>query len=118
MRRFQFTVRALLMAVVVVALGSAALIDASPLWRWIVMLATVIILTFALLRALMPGRDGGGFRDITHTPHVCKHTPYRQPLGDERFPPARVRWGRATAPQFADSPKGEHRSGPPGAVWL
>lgn len=57
MTRFQFTLRALLMALPVVALGSAALANASPLWRWIVTVATIIILTVALLRALMLGRE-------------------------------------------------------------
>lgn len=57
MTRFEFTARALIAALVVAGLGAAALILAGPLSRWIVMVATIVVLTAALLRALMRGRE-------------------------------------------------------------
>lgn len=53
----QFRVRALLSAAVVVAIGFAALVNPSPLCRWLVLMGTVAILTVALLRALILGRE-------------------------------------------------------------
>jgi len=56
MKRFQFTMQALLALTVLVALGCAAMINASPVWASGVFGVVVIVLAVTLLRALILGR--------------------------------------------------------------
>jgi hypothetical protein len=56
MRPFQFTIRALVALTVLVAVGCTAIFNASPVWSSGVFGAVLIVLTIALLRALIVGR--------------------------------------------------------------
>ena len=57
MKRFQFTIQALLALTVLVAVGCTAMINASPVWSSGILGAVLVVLTVALLRALMLGRE-------------------------------------------------------------